>query len=109
MPQNSRVNTVSYPHISLDSEGRPWIDGCNTKVIEVALDHLAHGWTAEEIHFQHPHLPLARIHSALAYYYDHREEMNAVISAQNQRVQSQHTATPASALAERVSREPTYA
>lgn len=26
------------------------------KVIEVVLDKMAYGWSAEEIHLQHPHL-----------------------------------------------------
>ena len=49
------------------------------KVIEVALDKLAHGWSPEETHFQHPHLSLAQIHAALAYYYDHQPELDAEI------------------------------
>jgi uncharacterized protein (DUF433 family) len=54
-----------------------WIDQTNTKVIEVALDMIAHGWSPEEIHFQHSHLSLAQIHAALGYYHDHREELDA--------------------------------
>ena len=53
-------------HIRLDDRGVAWIDDTNTKVIEVALDMIAHGWSPEEIHFQHAHLSLAQIHAALA-------------------------------------------
>ncbi len=63
-------------HIRLDERGVAWIDDSNTKVIEVALDMLAHGWSPEEIHFQHPHLSLGQIHAALGYYYDHKAEMD---------------------------------
>ena len=56
-----------------------WIDDTNTKVIEVALDLIAHGWSPEEIHFQHAHLSLAQIHAALGYYYDHEAEMDAQV------------------------------
>ena len=66
-------------HVRLDDRGVPWIDDTNTKVIEVALDMIAHGWSPEEIHFQHPHLSLAQIHAALGYYYDHKAEMDAQI------------------------------
>ena len=31
-------------HIRLDDRGVAWIDDTNTKVIEVALDMIAHGW-----------------------------------------------------------------
>ena len=66
-------------HIQIDDRGVPWIDGANTKVMEVALDMIAHGWSPEEIHFQHAHLSLAQIHAALAFYYDHQQEMDALI------------------------------
>ena len=29
------------------------------------------------MHFQYPHLSLAQIHAALAYYYDHQAEIDA--------------------------------
>jgi hypothetical protein len=45
----------------------------------VALDKIAHGWSPEEMHFQHPNLSLAQIHAALAYYYDHQQELDADI------------------------------
>jgi hypothetical protein len=34
---------------------------------------------AEELHFQFPHLSLGQIHSALAYYWDHKDELDADI------------------------------
>ena len=78
MPTNA---AAAAAHIRLDARGMAWIDDTNTKVVEVALDHLAHGWSPEEIHFQHPHLSLGQVHSALAYYHDNREELDAGIQA----------------------------
>ena len=66
-------------NIDIDEEGLAWITAANTKVIEVVLDKLAYGWSPEEIHFQHPHLSLAQIHSALAYYYENQEKLDAEI------------------------------
>jgi uncharacterized protein (DUF433 family) len=66
-------------HIHRDAEGRAWIDDTNIKVIEVALDHIAYGWSADEIHVQHPHLSLAQIHAALSYYFDHQQEFDRKI------------------------------
>jgi uncharacterized protein (DUF433 family) len=80
MPTNATAAPAA--HIRLDARGSAWIDDTNTKVVEVALDHLAHGWSPEEIHFQHPHLSLGQIHAALAYYHDNREEMDAGIQVQ---------------------------
>lgn len=79
--------TVSHAHIRLDDRGIAWIDDTTTKVIEVALDRIAHGWSAEEIHFQHPHLSLGQIHAALAYYHDHEPDFKAEIQRSMERVE----------------------
>jgi len=71
--------TMVVSLIEIDNEGVAWITGANTKVIEVALDKIAYGWSPDEMHFQHPHLSLAQIHSALAYYYDNKEKLDAEI------------------------------
>ena len=75
-------------HIRLDDEGRPWIDDTNVKVIEVALGHLAYGWNAETIQENHPHLSLAQVYAALAWYYDHQAEMDAEIEQQDERLRA---------------------
>jgi uncharacterized protein (DUF433 family) len=71
-------------HIEIDDKGVASITGANTKVVEVVLDRLAYGWSPEEIHFQHPHLSLAQIHSALAYYYDNQEKLDSEIEERRQ-------------------------
>lgn len=76
------TSPVATNYIELDADGRPWIAGANTKVVEVVCDTIAHGSSPEEIHFQYPHLSLAQIHSALAYYYDHQAEIDAEIVRQ---------------------------
>ena len=70
------------PHVRTDSRGVAWLDDTNVKVIEVVLARLAHGWSPEEIYFQHPHLSLAQIHAALGYYYDNQETMDQEIERQ---------------------------
>jgi uncharacterized protein (DUF433 family) len=72
--------TELVSHIRLDGKGVAWINSTRTKVIEVAMDHIAYGWSAEEIQRQHPHLSLAQTHSALAFYYDHQEEFDKAIA-----------------------------
>ena len=66
--------TETIPHINHDEHGVAWVDDTNVKVVELALDHLAYGWSAEAIHEQFPHLTLAQIHAALAFFYDHQAE-----------------------------------
>ena len=73
------------PHIWLDEEKRAWIDDTNVKVVEVVLDHLAYGWSPEEMHYQHPHLSLAQIYAALAHYYDHQAEFDRQIEESRRR------------------------
>jgi uncharacterized protein (DUF433 family) len=72
---------VATAHIWLDSQGRAWIDQTNVKVLEVVLDHLAYGWSPEEMNYQQPQLSLAQLHAALAYYFDHQTEFDAQVEA----------------------------
>ncbi len=68
---------TTYQHIVLDEEGIPWIRAANTKVVELVAEVKAHGWSPEELAYQHPHLTLGQVYSALAFYFDHREEVEA--------------------------------
>lgn len=90
------------PHIIVDDRGRPWIDGTNTKVIEVVLDYLAHGWSPEEMHRHHPHLPLVKLYAAMAYYFDHKPELDAEIQRQLSAVDARRAAAGESPLLQRL-------
>jgi uncharacterized protein (DUF433 family) len=79
--------TTEYAHICLTHDNVPMLEGTQVKVVEIALDHLVYGWDALEIHRQHPHLSLGQILSALAYYYDHKAEMDADIQRRHERAE----------------------
>jgi len=79
--------TVSYAHIEHDPDGQPIISGTRFKVRMIALDHIAHGRDAEEIQRHHPELTLGQVHSALAYYYDHKDAMDRDIREGHRRAQ----------------------
>ena len=79
---------TTYEHIVLDTAGIPWIADTNTKVVEIVLETMAHGASPEELRFQLPHLTLGQIHSALAYYWDHKVEIDADIERRYQRVET---------------------
>jgi hypothetical protein len=49
------------------------------KVVELVMAQKAYGWSPEELHFQHPYLSMSQIHSALAYYWEHKETLDADI------------------------------
>lgn len=82
-----------YEHIALDEAQTPMIAGTTMKVIELVLNHLSHGWSAAELHFQHPDLTMGQIHSALAYYHDHQPEMDAEIERRLQTVDALASST----------------
>ncbi|HVR96973.1 MAG TPA: DUF433 domain-containing protein [Thermoanaerobaculia bacterium] len=67
---------TAYPHIELDASRAPRITGTTMKVVELVMAQRAYGWSPEELHFQHPDIPLGHIHSALAYYWDHKGELD---------------------------------
>ena len=80
------VIATRYEHIALDQNNVPIISGTNMKVVELVLEKTAYGWSPEELHFQHPYLTLEQIHSALAYYWDHAEELDRDIERRMQAV-----------------------
>ncbi len=96
------MTAVAYAHIELAPDGTAFISGTETRVEEVALDHLAHRWEAAEIHRQHPDLSLAQIYSALAYYYEHQAEMDTIIEAGLRQVQAIQTGAPASSIRQKL-------
>ena len=73
-----------YEHVVLDEAGNPMIVGTTMKVVELVLETVAHGWSPAELHFQHPYLTLGQIHSALAYYWDHQEELDRDIERRHE-------------------------
>ena len=70
---------TGFEHIVLDEGGVPIISGTTMKVVELVVEKISYGWSPEELSFQHPDLTLGQIYSALAYYADHQDELNADI------------------------------
>jgi uncharacterized protein (DUF433 family) len=56
-----------------DSGARPVVTGTDIKVSQIASEYEHLGMTPDEIAEAHPHLGLAEVHAALAYYYDHQD------------------------------------
>lgn len=95
---------TAYKHI-IDRDGVPVIAGTDMKVVELIASYLAYGWSPEELHFQYPHLTLGQIHSALAYYWDHRAEIEADIEARLARIDALRQYAPPSPFRARLKRE----
>jgi uncharacterized protein (DUF433 family) len=80
-------------------EGRPIITGTGVTVRRIAIWYQL-GLSPEEIVREIPHLTLAQVYAALAYYHANRDEIEADIAAENaeaERLAQMHLAsTPAS-------------
>lgn len=89
------LTETRYEHIKRNENQVPVISGTTMKVVELITDHLAYGWSPEELRLQHPSLTMGQIYSALAYYWDHQTELDRDIEKRLQRVdQIQQTVKP---------------
>jgi len=92
------VVETGYQHVVLDDAGVPHIASTTMKIIELVLDQTAYGWSAEELRFQHPYLSLGQIHSALAYYWDHKDALDADLTRRQDHYAELRRTTPVSPL-----------
>lgn len=99
------MTAVMTSYITLDDQGQAWIEGTRTKVKQVVLDKLAYGWSPEEMHRQHPHLPLAKIYAAFAYYYDHQVELDSQMEREYHEVEAMRRAAGESPFVKRMRAE----
>lgn len=59
--------------------GKPRIAGHRITVQHLVIDHLRGGLSPDEIVSAYPSLSLSDVYAALAYYHDHRDEVDADI------------------------------
>jgi uncharacterized protein (DUF433 family) len=93
---------TGYKHIQLKEDATAMIEGTTMKVRELVMSHLTYGWSAEELHFQFPHITLSKIYSALAYYWDHKESIDGEIEHELEIVKEIQKGTPVSRMEERL-------
>jgi uncharacterized protein (DUF433 family) len=67
--------------------GEPHILGHRIKVRHVAVWHEEMGMSPAQIATTYPTVTLSQVHAALAYYFDHREEIQAAIAEEDQFVE----------------------
>ena len=60
--------------------GRPHISGSRITVSDIVIWHLRQGQSLEEVAARQD-LPLAAVYAAIAYYYDHKDEIDEEIEA----------------------------
>lgn len=84
----SRVES-SGPHEFISQSpdicgGAPVIAGTRVRVSHVAFRYERERQSPDDIAHAYPHLSLAQVHAALAYYYSHREDIDKEIAAENE-------------------------
>ncbi|MEC4895223.1 MAG: DUF433 domain-containing protein [Oscillatoria sp. PMC 1051.18] len=76
--------STDYKYIQLDAQQVPYLEGTSMKVVELITSVKAYNWSPEELLDNYPHLSLSKIYSALAYYWDHQEEIEIAIAQREQ-------------------------
>ena len=99
------MSVAPVGHIEIDDRGVAHIAGSRTKVTQIVLDSRARGWSPEEIREQYPHLTLADIHAALAFYYDHQGKIDAQIEKDQKAYEALRACAGESSVAQRLRAE----
>jgi uncharacterized protein (DUF433 family) len=90
MKKALRRKEIDHFHITMNKDicgGIPIIKGTRTSVANIAGYYLL-GLSAEEIQRELPHLSLAQIFDALAFYLDHRETIDRELERDREEVVS---------------------
>lgn len=74
---------VSDPDVR---DGHPVIEGSRVRVVDLAASHLYRHLTADELATNF-NLSLAQVYAALAYYYQHKAEIDAVLRSEAQQAE----------------------
>jgi uncharacterized protein (DUF433 family) len=69
---------VALEYIEVDDRGVAKLIGSRAKVMSIVMDQM-NGYSPTEMHAHYPHVTMAQIHAALAYYYDHNAEVDSQI------------------------------
>jgi uncharacterized protein (DUF433 family) len=107
---SSKVETTTLPSVSIEHieitpgvcGGKPRIAGHRIKVQHIVIWHEQMKLTPAEILEQHPGLTLADVHAALAYYHDHKEQIDADLRADEEFVAEIKAKAPPSLLQQKL-------
>lgn len=100
--EEESMETAIRAPIVLDDQGVAYITGTTAKVIEIVLAKETSGLTPEELQQDLPHLTLAQIYAALAYYHQHKEELDAEIERRYELAETVRTEAGESGFARRM-------
>lgn len=74
--------------------GKPRIDGHRITVSDIAIWHERMGMNPDDIVSEYPTITLSDVHAALAYYFDHRNEVDQEIRKSEEFVEQFRAAAP---------------
>jgi uncharacterized protein (DUF433 family) len=80
------IAATEYKYVQLDDRNIPIIEETSMKIVELITSMKAYAWTPEELLQSYPHLTLSKIYSALAYYLDNQQEIDADIERREEYV-----------------------
>ena len=87
---------VSYPQVEMENGSARLKRLPRIRVAQIVMDYLNNGWSADEICIHYPHLRLAEVHSAMAYYIDHQSEIEVEIIEEQKLIEDWRSNTPPS-------------
>ncbi len=90
MSESAGLTKTNHPYIVQSHDvcgGSPVLEGTRTRVIDIAIEYTMLGRSPDEIIDAHPYLDLAKVHDALSYYYEHREDLDIEIRTRMQDVE----------------------
>jgi uncharacterized protein (DUF433 family) len=80
---------LAYAHIEKIEGQPPHLRRTpRVRVAQIVMDYLAYGWSVDEMCRQHSYLSLAEAHAAMAYYFDHQQEIDKEIQKEVQEAAS---------------------
>jgi uncharacterized protein (DUF433 family) len=81
-------------HISIDERGVAFISGTSIKVLDIVQQTYVWNSDPAQIVDNYPKLTLAEVHSALAYYHDHKAEMDQQAAESDEEYEHDRAASP---------------
>lgn len=86
-----------YPHVVKESGQSARLEKHpRLRVSMIVTHYLAYGRSPDEICLHLPHLSAAEVYSAMAYYFDHQEEIDAEIQAELDQLEEEARTKPRS-------------
>jgi uncharacterized protein (DUF433 family) len=91
----SHKGSANWPKSITRSSGpTPRIAGHRIRVQDIAIAHERLGWSADEIVNQFPTITLADVYAALAFYWDHRDDIEQAIRVEREYAEELRQVTP---------------